>query len=100
MFLPDEGGVKLTAHWERMLMGFEPSPYFVTKNMMVIEEAVRGLRSDVKNVFHWLKVFFNLPGTKSYDPSRPWVYRVRTDGRLAVDIFWYIDDGRPIAPTA
>ena len=37
---------------------------------------------------------------KSYDPSRPWVYRVRSDGSLAADIFWYIDDGRPTAPTA
>ena len=89
---PDEGEGKLTAYWERMLMGFGPSPYFVTKDMMVIEEAVRGLRSDEKNVFRWLKVVLNLPGMNSYDPSRPWVYRVRSDGSLTADIFWYIDD--------
>ena len=89
---PDKGECKLTAYWERILMGFGPSPYFVTKDMMVIEEALRGLRSDVKNVFRWLKVVLNLPGMKSYDSSRPWVYRVRSDGSLTADIFWYIDD--------
>ena len=45
-------------------MGFGPSPYFVTKDMMVIEEAVRGLRSDVKKVFRWLNFFLNLPEMK------------------------------------
>ena len=96
--LSDEENGMLTAYWERMLMDFGPSPYFVIKDiMMVIEEAVRGLRSDIKNVFRWLNVVLNFPGIISYDPSRPWVYCLREDRSLAVDIFWYVDDGRPTA---
>ena len=53
-----------------------------------------------KKMFRWLKVVFNLPNMKSYDFSSPWVYRVREDGNLAMDICWYIDDGRPTAATA
>ena len=96
---PDEGDDKLTAYWERILIGFEPSPYFMTNDMMIIEEAVRGLRSDVK-LFSLVKSSIHLPGMKSYDPSRPWMYRAREDGSLAADVFWYIDDGRPTAATA
>ena len=43
---PDEGDGKLTAYWERMVMGFGPTPYFVTKDMMVFEKYVGGLQSD------------------------------------------------------
>ena len=39
-------------------MDVGPSPYFATKNMMVIEEVVRGLRFDMNNAFRWLKVVF------------------------------------------
>ena len=81
-------------------MGFRPSPYFATKDMIVIEETVRGLRSDTKNMFRWSIVVFNLPGMIYYNPLRSWVYHVREDRSLTVDIFWYIGDGRPTAATA
>jgi len=97
---PDERNGKLTTYWERMLMGFGPSPYFVTKDMIAIVEAVRGLKSDIENIFRWLEVALNLPGMMSYDPSRSWVYRVREDGSLSADIFWYINDVRPTTVTA
>lgn len=42
----------------------------------------------------------NLPGISNYNHSRPWVYKQRTDGTVAADLFYYIDDGRPTAPTA
>ena len=32
--------------WSRMLMGFSPSSYFVTKDMLIVEKAVRGDRLD------------------------------------------------------
>ena len=32
---------------------------------------------------------------KRYQPSRPWVYKIRVDEKLANDLFFYIDDGRP-----
>ena len=42
----------------------------------------------------------DLPGLDLYDPSLPWAYKVREDGSIATDTFWYIDDGRTIATTA
>ena len=37
-------------------MGFSPSPYIVTKGMLVMEREIRGGRLDEKNVFRWNKV--------------------------------------------
>ena len=41
----------------------------------------------------------NLPGLERYNPSRPWVYKVKEDGKIASDVFWNIDDGRSTAPS-
>ena len=68
-------------------MDVGPSPYFVTKNMMVIEEVVRGLRFDINNVFRGLKVVFKLPGIDLYNSARLWVYKTMEGGSLTVDIF-------------
>lgn len=45
-------------------------------------------------------MILDLPGLDLYDPSLPWAYKVREDGSIATDTFWYIDDGRTIATTA
>ena len=58
-------------------MGFGPLSYLVTKDMLVVEERVRGARLDPENMFRWYKVVLNLPGMKKYDISRPWVYKVK-----------------------
>ena len=68
--------------------------------MLVVEERVRGSRWDSENVFRWHSVTMNLPGMSKYDSSKPWVYKVRQDGTMAADLFFYIDDGRPTAPSA
>ena len=34
---------------------------------------------------------------QEYNLARPWVLKVRSDGSLAADIYWHIDDGRPTA---
>ena len=83
-----------------MIMGFGPSPYLVTKDMLVVEERVMGERLDSENIFRWHKVTLNLPGMDEYDPSKPWVCKVRQDGTIAADLFFYIDDGRSTAPSA
>eukprot|EP00978_Attheya_sp_CCMP212_P031352 scaffold118127_cov59-Attheya_sp.AAC.1 len=36
----------------------------------------------------------NLPGNVDHDPSKPNVYKVRTDGSIAADIVSYVDDNR------
>ena len=54
--LDKNGKESLKGCWERMLMGFSPSPYIVTKGMLVMEREIRGGRLDEKNVFRWNKV--------------------------------------------
>ena len=60
--------------------------------------SVRRNRVDPSNVFRWELVKLNLPGMSVHNPSRPWVYNHRDDGTIAVDVFYYIDDGRPTNP--
>ena len=62
--------------WTRMCMGMRQSPYVCTQGLHRAEEVVRGLHSDLNNTFNWIRVVFNLPGNKDYDPRLPWVYRV------------------------
>jgi hypothetical protein len=61
------------------------------------EEIIRGDRRDPRNIFRWGKVRLNLPGCEKYDPSLPWVSKVRAkDGKIAVDLFAFMDDFRPV----
>ena len=82
-----------------MLMGFSPSPYCVTKYILVVEKMMRGDILEVKHIFRWWKVILNLPGLEKYNPRLPWVYKARADGSIAADVLWYMDDGRPTTGT-
>ncbi len=72
-------------HWVRMLMGFKPSPYISVKRTLIVEEIVRGDRHHVDNLSHWTTTRLNLPGSVGYDPSKPWLSKIRADGRVAAD---------------
>lgn len=85
-------------HWVRMLMGFKPSPYISVKMTLIAEEIVRGDRHDVDNPFHWSTTRLNLPGSKDYDPRKSWIAKIREDGRVAADLFTFVDDERVTAP--
>lgn len=85
-------------HWVRMLMGFKPSPYISVKMTLIAEEVVRGDRHDLNNPFHWTTTRVNLPGSIDYDPSKSWISKIRADGRVAADLFSYVDDERITAP--
>ncbi len=79
-------------HWVRMLMGFKPSPYISVKRTLIVEEIVRGDRHYVDNLSHWTTTRLNLPGSVGYDPSKPWLSKIRADGRVAADLFSFVDD--------
>jgi hypothetical protein len=97
---PDESLLRLLwERWERMLMGFKPSPYCASRAMRRLEPTLKGARDDASNIFRWSTVKLNLPGSNDYDPTKPWVFKVRDDGVLAADLFTYCDDLRPTAPT-
>ena len=53
------------------MMGFPPSPYMFTTDLLEVECLIRGGRRDLKHFFQWFKVVLNLPGMNEYQPSRP-----------------------------
>ena len=68
--------------------------------MGIAEEFIRDNPSDPTNVFHWDSVELNLPGSKGYDPSRPWMAKYRMeDGRIAANLFIFVDNLRPTSPS-
>ena len=85
--------------WVRNAMGFAPSPYNSIKMALIAEEVIRGDRADVTNPFHWSEVRMNLPGSATYDPTRSWIMKFRSDGLSACDFFTFVDDERIKGPT-
>jgi hypothetical protein len=60
--------------------------------MLWAREIILGDPAVEDKVFCWSTVQLNLPGTKLYNPSRPWVYKAKKDGSLAADYHMYVDD--------
>jgi hypothetical protein len=91
---------KVWETWQRAAMGLRSSPYQAVQAMGVAEEFIRGDRLDPTNVYRWDKVVLNLPGSNDYDVTKPWVYKMRSDdGRIAADLFIFVDDLRPTGPS-
>ena len=69
------------------------------------EEICKGDRTETRvgadggelNPFQWHSIRLNMPGP-GYDPSLTWVAKLRKDGRMACDLFTFIDDERVVAP--
>ena len=80
--------------WVRNFMGLKDSPYRSLQLMIKAKFIAYGDREDESNPFKWHVVVLNLPGDKDYDPSLPWVMKVRRDGHLACEVYIYVDDGR------
>lgn len=85
-------------HWVRCLMGFSASPYIAVKMTLICEEVARGDRHDLDNPFHWSYARLNLPGTPNYTPTQSWFSKIREDGRVAADVFTFVDDERITGP--
>jgi hypothetical protein len=93
-------GTKARTHWERWvrcLMGLRVSPYLTIKGLQLGLEWILGNPKDRQNPFHWTRVRLNLPGSSSYDPTLPWVSKVkgpRNKEVLAALLVSYVDDLR------
>ena len=86
--------------WSRNWMGLRDSPYRSIQHMIRLKYIAYGSRHDQENPFQWDKVVYNLPGSEKYDPTRPWVMKIRTDGNLASEVYIYVDDGRATGHSA
>ncbi|CAJ1966197.1 unnamed protein product [Cylindrotheca closterium] len=92
-----EGDI-LWERWVQAAMGLKSSPYQAVQAIMVAKEIALGDRKDPKNSFRWDEVKLNLLGSSTYDPSLPWVFKIRwSDGKIAADLFIYVDNGRVTA---
>lgn len=95
--------VKSWVSWNRIAMGLKWSPYQAVKSMHFAEEITKGDPADPNNVYRWDKVRLNLPGDDDYDPSLPWVSKVKVmkDGSVVVaaDLHTFMDDLRPCGAT-
>ena len=61
---------------------------------------IRGNKRAPDNVFGWKKAVLNLPDTFKYDPSMPWVYKVGIECKVASNLYFYVDDVRPMVGSA
>jgi hypothetical protein len=93
-----EDGKVLCEAWKRAAMGVKSSPDQAVSALTVADEVIGGNHADGKNVFEWVRIRLNLPGDRNYDPSLPWVSKVKADGRIAADFFTFVDDLRPTGP--
>ncbi|KAL7574949.1 hypothetical protein ACA910_010772 [Epithemia clementina (nom. ined.)] len=85
--------------WNWCAMGLSPSPYQATQSSQRAKWLALGNRNDESNVFRWQQVILNLPGDSRYDPTQPWMYKIRKDGVLAANVHLYVDDKRETGPT-
>ena len=96
---PENRAGPMVGSWMRNAMGLKSSPYNSVQGSLRAKRLVLGDPKDPNNPFCWDKVTTNLPGSKSYDPTRPWILKTRKDGLHASDICQYVDDVRIIAAT-
>ena len=101
----EQGNSAIHERWNRAAMGLRSSPYQAVQAMTFAEEVILGEPRDETNPFRWDRVRLNLPGQRGYDPSLPWVSKVRTvvhpreRAAIASDVFIYVDDIRVTGPT-
>lgn len=90
----EAGRTRAWERWCRNFMGMTDSPFRSFQMLIKLKFISYGDRQDANNPFNWERVQLNLPGSPDYDPSLPWVMKIRGDGHLASDIYVYVDDGR------
>ena len=81
--------------WDRLWMGFKPSPCNSARCLAIATEHAFGDPLDENNAFYWDKLILNLPCSNSFDPSVPWLYKVDSRvNRIACDAVTFVDDFR------
>ena len=83
--------------WERYIrcaMGLKNSPNHAYRATLIAEEFLTSFPTDVTNLFHYIVVALNLPGTENYQPSLPWFRLLDSNNNLATILVIYVDDER------
>ena len=82
----EEGRERKWEMWCRNFMSMTDSPYQSLQLMIKAKFIAYGDRRIRTNPFHWDRVVLNLPGSADYNPSLPWVMKVRFDDHLACEV--------------
>jgi hypothetical protein len=91
-----KGLVSVMMQFCRLDFGWTCAPYFACRMMMRAVELAKKHPENQKSAFAWSSVGLNLPGTDGYNPTKPWVRKLRADGTKASDALFFVDDGRVI----
>jgi hypothetical protein len=81
--------------WNRIFMGFRPSPYIACKLFGWTIDIILGDRWNAENPFRWNSMSSNFPGASNYKPSQPRLCKM-WDKYVAAVIEVYVDDIRSI----
>ena len=90
----EQDRTKSWERWVRNFMGMRDSPWRSIQMLLIAKVIAYGDRKDPNNPFQWESAILNLPGSWNYDPTLPWVYKLRVDLSIANEIYVYVDDGR------
>ena len=60
-------GEIIWSYYERMMFEYFNSPYFVTKNVILIERVVKRYKLNPSNIFRWGSAKLKVPGVGIYD---------------------------------
>jgi hypothetical protein len=91
-------GRRHIVRWNICLMGGAFPPYQMGQGTGHAKEMIMSNPNDCLNVFQWKEVRLNFPGVEEYYPYLSWVANIIEDGRVAADLFIYMDDLRPMGP--
>jgi hypothetical protein len=80
--------------WERLIFGWQISPYFALRMLARAIELAKGAPRDSTSAFSWQLVVLNLPGGPGYNPCLLRVQKITATGDLATELVIYFDDGR------
>jgi hypothetical protein len=97
--LVEDGKDSVIAQWMRNAMGLRGSPYASVQGCLRAKRHVMGDPKEVGNLFKWDHFELNLPCSKGYDATKPWIMKMWADGDIALEVVQYVDTVRIIAST-
>ena len=87
----------VVGQWTRNAMGLRPFPYTFVQGALIAKQVIMGDPADENNLFAWDCIELNFLGTDDYDASRPWIQKLRKDGKSALGLAQYIGNLRILA---
>jgi hypothetical protein len=87
-------------HWSQTWIGPRPNPYNAVLYYYLAEEFIQGNALDKSNPFFWDEIILNLPGSETFDPTRPKVIKWDSENKWIAwcDLVVFVDDLQGYGP--